>query len=180
LSSPAAFITVMGAILRASMEKAMVFRRLLARTTVLAFLGDGDATARQKKSIVLAHGAVPPILPPQNGFLMLDKAKFAASFAADVNPQLASFMASSQVPWGLEALNGVVHEPAWKKKTTFYLIATTDNMIPPAAQHFMSERANATVAAAPGSHAIYVSKPDIVAQFIERAATAEATHYNGL
>jgi pimeloyl-ACP methyl ester carboxylesterase len=113
----------------------------------------------------------PPILPPQNGFLMLDKAKFAEAFAADVNPELGSFMANSQVPWGLEALNGVVTEPAWRTKPSWYLIATTDRMIPPAAQHFMAERAKATVAEAAGSHAIYVSKPDAVARFIEEAAT---------
>jgi pimeloyl-ACP methyl ester carboxylesterase len=125
---------------------------------------------------LIAHPApgapVPPILPPQNGFLMLDKAKFPEAFAADVNPELASFIANSQVPWGLEALNGIVTDPAWKTKATWYLIATTDRMIPPTAQHFMAERAKATVAEAPGSHAIYVSSPDVVARFIERAATA--------
>lgn len=121
-----------------------------------------------------APGApVPPILPPQDGFLMLDKTKFADSFAADVNPELASFMANSQVPWGLEALNGAVSEPAWKNKPSWYLIATTDKMIPPAAQQFMAERAKATISEAPGSHSIYVSKPAVVARFIEQAATAE-------
>jgi pimeloyl-ACP methyl ester carboxylesterase len=136
-------------------------------------LDEGESVAS-----AIAHPApgdpVPPILPPEEGFLMLDKTKFAAAFAADVDPQLAAFMGSSQVPWGLEALNGVVHEPAWKKKPAFYLIATTDKMIPPAAQHFMSKRANATVAETPGSHAIYVSNPDVVARFIERAAAAGA------
>lgn len=121
-----------------------------------------------------APGApVPPILPPRDGFLMLDKAKFADSFAADVNSELASFMADSQVPWGLEALNGSVIEPAWKNKPSWYLIATTDKMIPPAAQQFMAERAKATITEAPGSHSIYVSKPAVVARFIEQAATAE-------
>jgi pimeloyl-ACP methyl ester carboxylesterase len=126
---------------------------------------------------LIAHPApgapVPPILPPQNGFLMLDKSKFPGAFAGDVNPELASFMANSQVPWGLEALNGVVTEPAWKSKPTWYLIATTDKMIPPPAQRFMAERAKATIAEEAGSHAIYVSKPDVVAHFIEKAATAE-------
>lgn len=121
-----------------------------------------------------APGApVPPILPPQDGYLMLDKAKFAEAFAADVNPDLASFMADSQVPWGLEALNGAVTEPAWKHKRSWYLIATTDKMIPPAAQQFMAQRATATVIEASGSHAIYVSKPAAVARFIEQAATAQ-------
>lgn len=127
---------------------------------------------------LIAHPApgapVPPILPPQDGFLMLDKAKFAASFAADVEPNLASFMANSQVPWGLDALNGTISTPAWKSKKSWYLVATTDRMIPPAAQQFMAKRANATVSEAAGSHAIYVSKPDVVARVIEEAASAHA------
>jgi pimeloyl-ACP methyl ester carboxylesterase len=99
---------------------------------------------------------VPPILPPQDGFLFLEKAKFAASFAADVEPDKAAFMADSQVPWGLGALEGAVSETAWKKKPTWYLVATEDKMIPPPAQRFMSERADATVVETPGSHAIYI------------------------
>src|SRR6201989_3649038 len=63
---------------------------------------------------------VPPILPPRDGFLFLDKAKFAASFAADVEPRKADFMARSQVPWGVEALQGAATDPAWKHKPTFY------------------------------------------------------------
>ncbi|HKR60993.1 MAG TPA: alpha/beta hydrolase [Pyrinomonadaceae bacterium] len=115
---------------------------------------------------------VPPILPPQDGFLFLDKAKFPASFAADVEAEKAAFMADSQVPWGVEALGGTITEPAWKTKQTWYLIATEDKMIPPAAQRFMSQRAGSTVIEAVGSHAIYVSKPDAVATIIKKAATA--------
>ena len=117
---------------------------------------------------------VPPILPPQDGFLMLDKAKFPASFAGDVAPERAAFMADSQVPWGVEALSGAVSEPAWKAKPSWYLIATEDKMIPPPAQQFMSKRAAATVVEAKGSHAIYVSKPDAVAALIRKAAQAVA------
>jgi pimeloyl-ACP methyl ester carboxylesterase len=113
---------------------------------------------------------VPPILPPQNGYLFLDRVKFAASFAADVEPEMASFMADSQVPWGLDALQGAVSEPAWKTKPSYYLIATEDKMIPPPAQRAMAGRAKAQVAEVPGSHAIYVSKPAEVAEFIEKAA----------
>jgi pimeloyl-ACP methyl ester carboxylesterase len=116
---------------------------------------------------------VPPILPPQDGFLMLDKTKFAASFAADVKPELASFMGDSQVPWGLDALNGAVKQPAWKNKSSWYLVATADKMIPPPAQRLMARRANATVVEEEGSHAIYVAKPAVVARLIEQAAAAE-------
>jgi pimeloyl-ACP methyl ester carboxylesterase len=113
---------------------------------------------------------VPPILPPKDGYLFLDRAKFAASFAADVEPETASFMADSQVPWGLDALQGAISEPAWKTKPSYYLVATEDKMIPPPAQRAMAGRAKAQVTEVPGSHAVYVSKPAEVAEIIERAA----------
>jgi pimeloyl-ACP methyl ester carboxylesterase len=116
---------------------------------------------------------VPPILPPQDGFLFLDKAKFAASFAADVKPETAAFMAASQVPWGVPALAGKVSQPAWKSKPTYYLVASDDRMIPPDAQRAMAKRTEASVTEVKGSHAVYVSQPDAVAAFIERAAKGQ-------
>jgi pimeloyl-ACP methyl ester carboxylesterase len=113
---------------------------------------------------------VPPILPPQDGYLFLDKAKFAASFAADVDAEKAAFMADSQVPWGVAALSGTISEPAWRAKPSWYLIATEDKMIPPDAQRAMAKRAGSTVVEAKGSHAIYVSQPGAVAALIEQAA----------
>ena len=112
----------------------------------------------------------PPILPPQDGFLFLDKAKFHASFAADVDPEKAAFMADSQVPWGVAALCGKISEPAWRAKPSWYLIATEDKGIPPEAQHAMSKRAGSTVVEVKGSHAVYVSQPDAVAALIQEAA----------
>ena len=113
---------------------------------------------------------VPPILPPRDGFLFLDKEKFAASFAADVSADDAQFMADSQVPWGLDALSGSVTDPAWRAKPSWYLVATDDRMIPPPAQRAMSERAGSTVVEVAGSHAIYVSQPKAVADLIKQAA----------
>lgn len=113
---------------------------------------------------------VPPILPPQDGYLFLDRSKFHASFAADVEPGRAAFMADSQVPWGVAALSGAVGEPAWKTKPSWYLIAADDRMIPPEAQRFMAERAGSTVVVASGSHAVYVSQPEEVAALIQKAA----------
>jgi pimeloyl-ACP methyl ester carboxylesterase len=113
---------------------------------------------------------VPPILPPRNGYLFLEKAKFHASFAADVDEEKAAFMADSQVPWGVEALSGTISEPAWKNKPSWYLVTTEDRMIPPAAQRVMSKRAGSTVVEEKGSHAIYVSKPQAVAKLIQQAA----------
>jgi len=117
-----------------------------------------------------AGAPVPPILPPQDGYLFLDKAKFRASFAADVSEEKAAFMADSQMPWGVGALSGAITEPAWKTKPSWYLVATEDKMIPPPAQRQMSKRAGSTVAEAAGSHAIYVSKPEAVAALIAKAA----------
>ena len=113
---------------------------------------------------------VPPILPPQDGFLFLDRTKFAASFAADVKPETAAFMADSQVPWGVEALSGAVTEPAWRAKPSWYLVSTEDRMIPPDAQRSMAKRAGSEVVEIKGSHAVYVSQPEAVADLIERAA----------
>jgi pimeloyl-ACP methyl ester carboxylesterase len=113
---------------------------------------------------------VPPILPPQDGFLFLDREKFAESFAADLPADEAAFMADSQVPWGAEALNGAVTEPAWRSKPSWYLVAADDHMIPPPAQRNMSARAGSTVVEERGSHSIYVSQPQATADLIKDAA----------
>jgi pimeloyl-ACP methyl ester carboxylesterase len=115
---------------------------------------------------------VPPILPPKDGYLFLDKAKFPASFAGDVDQATAAFMADSQVPWGVDALAGAITEPAWKSKPSWYLLVRDDKMIPYPAQQFMAKRAGANVTEVPGSHAIYVSNPSAVATLIEQAASS--------
>ena len=117
-----------------------------------------------------SDGPQPPILPPVDGFLFLDREKFADSFAADVSPREAAFMADSQVPWGVEALNGTISDPAWRSKPSWYLIVTDDRMIPPVAQRTMAERTGARSTEVPGSHAIYVSQPGAVANLITQAA----------
>ncbi|MGW6930912.1 alpha/beta fold hydrolase [Lentzea sp. NPDC054927] len=115
---------------------------------------------------------VPPILPPQDGFLFLDKEKFHASFAGDLPEGRARFLADSQVPWGVGALAGAVSEPAWRVSPSWYLVATDDKMIPPPAQRQMAERAGATVTEVAGSHAIYESQPGAVAELVKQAAEA--------
>src|SRR5918992_4266893 len=113
----------------------------------------------------------PPILPPQDGFLFLDRDKFHDSFAADVDADLAAFMADSQVPWGVDALGGTISEAAWRSKPSWYLVATEDRMIPPSAQREMSGRAGSTVEEAAASHSIYVSQPAAVAELVKKAAS---------
>jgi pimeloyl-ACP methyl ester carboxylesterase len=117
----------------------------------------------------------PPILPPKDGFLFLDREKFHTSFAGDVSADLAAFMADAQVPWGVDALGGVITDPAWRTKRSWYLITTEDRMIPPQAQRSMSQRAGSTVAEVAGSHAIYVSQPTAVATLIKAAVSAVTT-----
>jgi len=137
---------------------------------VAAFAPDAGESVSSLIANPPPGAAVPPILPPQDGYLFLDKAKFAASFAADVPPAQAAFMADSQVPWGVTALAGQVTTPAWKSRPSWYLVAADDHMIPPPAQRAMAGRAHAHVSETAGSHAVYVSHPDVVAKVIEDAA----------
>jgi pimeloyl-ACP methyl ester carboxylesterase len=119
---------------------------------------------------------VPPILPPQDGFLLLDKTRFPASFAGDVDPERAAFMADSQVPWGVQAVGETVGEPAWKSKPSWYLVTTEDRMIPPPAQRFMSKRAGATVVEVAASHVVFISQPAAVTKLIVQAAREAMAH----
>jgi pimeloyl-ACP methyl ester carboxylesterase len=144
--------------------------RVAGLVYVAAFAPDAGESVNTLIADPPPGAPVPPILPPREGFLFLDREKFAASFAADLPAGLAAFMADSQVPWGVDALGGVITEPAWRSKPSWYLVATDDRMIPPPAQRAMSERTGATVTEAAGSHAIYVSQPQVVADLIKLAA----------
>jgi pimeloyl-ACP methyl ester carboxylesterase len=119
----------------------------------------------------------PPILPPRDGFLFLDRDKFHASFAGDLPAAYAAFMADSQVPWGVDALGGAITDPAWRTRPSWYLLTTQDRMIPPPAQYAMSERAGATIVEVAASHSVYVSQPAAVADPIKQAATAVAARH---
>ena len=140
---------------------------------IAAFAADAGESVMSLIANPPAGAPVPPILPPVEGFLSLDKAKFASSFAADVDAKTAAFMADSQVPWNVAAAGGAVTSPAWKVKPSYYLVATDDRMIPPPAQRKMAQRAGATIVETKGSHAVYVSKPKVVADIIEEAANAK-------
>jgi pimeloyl-ACP methyl ester carboxylesterase len=116
-----------------------------------------------------------PIVPPQDGFIYVDRGKFPASFAGDLDTEKAEFMAASQVPWGVGALEETISEAAWKKKPSWYLIAADDKMIPPEAQRSMSKRAGATIVESAGSHAIFISRPETVVKLIKEAAQGTTT-----
>ncbi|WP_406452207.1 alpha/beta hydrolase [Streptomyces sp. NBC_01622] len=144
--------------------------KVAALAYIAAFAPDKDESVGTLVADPAPGAPVPPILPPQDGFLFLDRDKFAASFAGDLPAEDAAFLADAQVPWGLDALGGTITEPAWRTKPSWYLVATDDHMIPPPVQHQMAERAGATVAEAAGSHAIYVSQAEAVAELIKQAA----------
>ena len=144
--------------------------QVVALVYIAAFAPDKGESVNSLIADPPPGAPVPPILPPTNGFLFLDRDKFVDSFAADVSPGLAQFMADSQVPWGVDALTGTITEPAWRIKPSWYLVATDDRMIPPPAQRAMAERTGATVTETSASHAVYVSQPDAVVDLIEQAA----------
>jgi pimeloyl-ACP methyl ester carboxylesterase len=137
---------------------------------ICAFAPDQGESVSSLLADLPPDGPVPPILPPVDGFLFLDRAKFAASFAADVPAREAAFMGDSQVPWGVDALGGMVSDPAWRSKPSWYLVTSEDRMIPPPLQRTMAERAGASTTEVSGSHAIYVSQPAAVAALITQAA----------
>ncbi|HEY2358148.1 MAG TPA: alpha/beta hydrolase [Phenylobacterium sp.] len=144
--------------------------KVAALAYITAFAPDAGESVNALIANPPPGAPVPPILPPKDGFLFLDRSKFAASFAGDVDPGAAAFMAASQVPWGLDALGGAVSEPAWKTKPSWYLLVRDDQMIPYPAQQAMATRAGAKTDEVGGSHAIYVSNPKAVAALVKRAA----------
>ncbi|WP_188511649.1 alpha/beta hydrolase [Conyzicola nivalis] len=146
--------------------------KVAALVYIAAFAPDQGESVNTLLGGFPQDGPQPPILPPVNGYLFLDRAKFHESFAADTSPEDAAFQADSQVPWGLDALGDVVTEAAWRSKPSWYLHVGDDRMIPPVVQTSMAERIGATVVETPGSHSIFVSQPKVVADLIRNAVTA--------
>ena len=151
-------------------------QNVAALVYIAAFAPDAGESVNTLIAGFPADGPLPPILPPRDGFLFLDRDKFHASFAADLPADLAAFMADSQVPWGLDAPAGQVTDPAWRTKPSWYMVTTEDRMIPPAAQRTMSQRTGATVAEVAASHSVYVSQPAPVADLIKQAAQGAAAY----
>jgi pimeloyl-ACP methyl ester carboxylesterase len=156
----------------AVISQAGTHEQVAALVYVAAFAPDKGESVNTLIADPPPGAPVPPILAPRDGFLFLDRARFHAAFAADLPAQQAAFLADSQVPWGIEALAGAVTEPAWRSKPSWYLVATDDRMIPPAAQRAMAARVGAVTIEAIGSHAVYVSQPGAVADLIAQAAAS--------
>ena len=158
----------------AVVSEAGTHERVAALVYLAAFVPDAGESVNTLIAGFPSDGPIPPILPPQQGFLFLDREKFHHAFAGDLPAQQAAFLADAQVPWGVGAPAGTVSEPAWQSRRSWYLLTTEDRMIPPDAQRAMSERAGSTVVEVSASHAVYVSQPAVVADLIKQAATASA------
>ncbi|WP_236675868.1 alpha/beta hydrolase [Chryseolinea lacunae] len=115
------------------------------------------------------------ILPPDDkGFIYYDKAKFRAGFAADVSQEKADYMYASQGPIAVKSFITPVTQAAWKTKPAFGIVATEDKSIAPDLERSMYKRIGAVVTEVKGSHVIFISKPEAVANVIEAAAKAAA------
>lgn len=117
-------------------------------------------------------GAPPPIQPSKDGYLFFDAGIFPQAFAQDLPMDVGTFLAVSQIPPSGAAFAAPISQPAWKTKPSWFVLSTEDRVIPPAAQEQMAKRANATITRVPGSHMVYMSKPDAVADVIDAAAKA--------
>jgi len=158
----------------AVITEAGTHQNVTALVYISAFAPDKDESVNTLNAGFPADGPQPPILPPRDGFLFQDRDKFQASFGVDLPADLATFMADSQVPWGVDAATGMVTDPAWRTKPSWYMVATKDREIPPAAQRAMSQRTGSTVVEVAASHAVYISQPAPVADLIKQAASAVA------
>ena len=110
----------------------------------------------------------------RDDFLYIDPAAFPADFAADLAKPQANFMAHSQAMLAKAAGGAPVTAAAWHQKRSWALIASLDHNLNPDLERTMAKRAGSETIEVAASHAVYVSKPEDVARFIERAAKASA------
>jgi pimeloyl-ACP methyl ester carboxylesterase len=111
------------------------------------------------------------VLPPDDkGIVYYDKAKYHAGFCADISKEEADFMYASQGAFYAKGFVTPIAHAAWNDKPTYGLIATEDKSIAPEIQHAMYKRSNTKVKEIKGSHVIYISQPEAVAQTIVEAA----------
>jgi pimeloyl-ACP methyl ester carboxylesterase len=106
------------------------------------------------------------------GFAWLPEEDFVKHFAADVDPVKARVMYAVQQPVAASAFQDVMGMPAWKSLPTWFMVATADEAIPPAAERQFAARMGATTIEIASSHVAMVSHPDEVAELIETAAMA--------
>jgi pimeloyl-ACP methyl ester carboxylesterase len=139
---------------------------------IAAFIPDNGESAISLLSS--APAANNDMRATKDDFLYLDPAAFPADFAADVAKPAANFMAHSQMMLAKAAGGAPVTVAAWHQKKSWALIASRDHNINPDLERSMAKHAGSETIEVPGSHAVYISKPNDVARLIERAAKALA------
>jgi len=111
------------------------------------------------------------VLPPDDkGIVYYDKAKYHAGFAADLSEEEANFMYASQGAFYAKGFITPITNPAWRNKPTYGIVATEDKSIAPEIQRNMYKRSNTRITEVKGSHVIYMSQPEKVAEVIIEAA----------
>ena len=135
---------------------------------IAAFVPD----AGESVASLIEGGAPPPVQPSADGFLFFNPALFPQVFARDLPTAQGAFLAAAQLPPAGAAFGTPVSQAAWRSRRSWYVLATEDRIIPPAAQRQMATRANAAITEVRGSHAVYISQPEAVADAIDAAARA--------
>jgi pimeloyl-ACP methyl ester carboxylesterase len=129
---------------------------------------EGESEADNGKKYPPAYTS---LIKGTDGFDVIDPAKFATDFAGDVPAKQAQFMAMAQMPVADKAFHVIIHDPAWKKKPSLYMVAKSDRVINPNLERMYAKRANSKVIEIDnGSHAVYVSHPNEVARLIMAAS----------
>jgi pimeloyl-ACP methyl ester carboxylesterase len=135
-----------------------------------------DLTGKYQGSILPGALAAPIGVADGAHDLYVQQDKFRSIFAADVPEKQARLMAATQRPVTDAALKGASSAPTWKNIPCWFVYGSADKIIPPAAHAFMAQRASAkeSVVVSGASHLVMVSHPSVVAELIEKAATATA------
>jgi pimeloyl-ACP methyl ester carboxylesterase len=146
--------------------------KVAALVYVAAFMPDkGETTGKW----VAAAPAAPEAgftAPDQFGFVYFDPAKFHGGFAADLSHAQSDFMNASQVPIVGKCFEEPVEQVAWKSKPSYGIVATQDKALNPSTERAMYERAKAKITEIKGSHVIFISQAEAVAEVIIKAANA--------
>ncbi|MBU0724631.1 MAG: alpha/beta hydrolase [Alphaproteobacteria bacterium] len=128
----------------------------------------GETTAQQ-----YAGFTTPPefvIDAHSDGFGFVKPEQFKAGFAADASDADAAFLRDSQVPIALSAFETRLENAAWRTKPSWAVIATQDKAFDQKMLQAMAKRIGAAVTEVPASHAVFMTRPQEVADVIDGAA----------
>ena len=143
-----------------------------ANVAGLVYVAAFAPNAGESVASLIEGQASAPLQPSADGFLFFNPTLFPQVFAHDLTAAQGAFLAAAQVPPAGAAFGTPVSQAAWKSRRSWYVLATEDRVIPPAAQRQMATRANAVITEVRGSHAVYISQPEAVADAIDAAARA--------